>query len=120
MEKAHPDIFNILLQLMDHGTLTDNNGREADFRNIVIVMTTNAGAESLAKNSMGFTQTVKAGDEMEAIKKIFTPEFRNRLDAVISFSALSPEIIMRVEDKFHMQLEVHHTQRKFERHFTQG
>src|SRR3990170_3429456 len=100
IEKAHPDIFNILLQVMDHGTLTDNNGRKADFRNIVIVMTTNAGAESLAKNAMGFTQSVKAGDEMEAIKKMFTPEFRNRLDAVISFGSLSPEIILRVVDKF--------------------
>ena len=120
IEKAHPDIFNILLQVMDHGTLTDNNGRKADFRNIVIVMTTNAGAESLAKNSMGFTQSVKAGDEMEAIKKIFTPEFRNRLDAVISFGALSPEIIMRVVDKFLMQLEEQLTEKKVEAVFTQG
>jgi len=120
IEKAHPDIFNILLQVMDHGTLTDNNGRKADFRNIVIVMTTNAGAESLAKNSMGFTHSVKAGDEMEAIKKMFTPEFRNRLDAVISFGALSPEIIMRVVDKFLMQLEEQLTEKKVEAHFTQA
>jgi ATP-dependent Clp protease ATP-binding subunit ClpA len=105
---------------MDHGTLTDNNGRKADFRNIVIVMTTNAGAESLAKNSMGFTQSVKAGDEMEAIKKTFTPEFRNRLDAVISFGALSPEIIMRVVDKFLMQLEEQLTEKKVEAQFTQA
>ena len=120
IEKAHPDIFNILLQVMDHGTLTDNNGRKADFRNIVIVMTTNAGAESLAKNSMGFTKSVKAGDEMEAIKKMFTPEFRNRLDAVISFGALSPEIIMRVVDKFLMQLEEQLTEKKVEAQFTQA
>ena len=120
IEKAHPDIFNILLQVMDHGTLTDNNGRKADFRNIVIVMTTNAGAESLAKNSMGFTHSVKAGDEMEAIKKMFTPEFRNRLDAVISFGALSPEIILRVVDKFLMQLEEQLAEKKVEAHFTQA
>jgi ATP-dependent Clp protease ATP-binding subunit ClpA len=120
IEKAHPDIFNILLQVMDHGTLTDNNGRKADFRNIVIVMTTNAGAESLAKNSMGFTHSVKAGDEMEAIKKMFTPEFRNRLDAVISFAALDPEIILRVVDKFLMQLEEQLAEKKVEAHFTQA
>ena len=120
IEKAHPDIFNILLQVMDHGTLTDNNGRKADFRNIVIVMTTNAGSESLAKNSMGFTKSVKAGDELEAIKKMFTPEFRNRLDAVISFGALSPEIIMRVVDKFLMQLDEQLTEKKVEASFTQA
>src|ERR671938_306142 len=88
IEKAHPDIYNVLLQVMDHGTLTDNNGRKADFRNVVIVMTTNAGAESLAKNTMGFTPSRQPGDEMEAIKRMFTPEFRNRLDAIISFGAL--------------------------------
>jgi ATP-dependent Clp protease ATP-binding subunit ClpA len=120
IEKAHPDIFNILLQVMDHGTLTDNNGRKADFRNVVIVMTTNAGAESLAKNSMGFTHSVKAGDEMEAIKKMFTPEFRNRLDAVISFSALDHVIILRVVDKFLMQLEEQLSEKKVEVLFTQG
>src|SRR5258708_15953645 len=118
IEKAHPDIFNILLQVMDHGTLTDNNGRKADFRNIVIVMTTNAGAESLAKNSMGFTQSVQAGDEMEAIKKMFTPEFRNRLDAVISFSALDHDIILRVVHKFLMQLEEQLAEKKVEALFT--
>ncbi len=120
IEKAHPDIFNILLQVMDHGTLTDNNGRKADFRNIVIVMTTNAGAESLAKNSMGFTHTVKAGDEMEAIKKMFTPEFRNRLDAVISFAALDHDVIMRVVEKFLMQLDEQLTEKKVEANFTQA
>ena len=112
------DSFNILLQVMDHGTLTDNNGRKADFRNVVIVMTTNAGAESLAKNSMGFTHSVKAGDEMEAIKKTFTPEFRNRLDAVISFGALDHAIILRVVDKFLMQLEEQLAEKKVEAAFT--
>ena len=120
IEKAHPDIFNILLQVMDHGTLTDNNGRKADFRNVVIVMTTNAGAESLTKNSMGFTHSVKAGDEMEAIKKMFTPEFRNRLDAMISFGALDHDIILRVVDKFLMQLEEQLAEKKVEALFTAG
>ncbi|HEV7414448.1 MAG TPA: ATP-dependent Clp protease ATP-binding subunit ClpA, partial [Casimicrobiaceae bacterium] len=105
IEKAHPDIFNILLQVMDHGTLTDNNGRKADFRNVIIVMTTNAGADMLSKNSIGFTHNKQAGDEMESIKRMFTPEFRNRLDAVISFAALDEQIILRVVEKFLMQLE---------------
>ena len=105
IEKAHPDIFNILLQVMDHGTLTDNNGRKADFRNVIIIMTTNAGAESLQKRSIGFTDNKEAGDEMADIKRMFTPEFRNRLDATISFRALDEEIILRVVDKFLMQLE---------------
>jgi ATP-dependent Clp protease ATP-binding subunit ClpA len=119
IEKAHPDIFNILLQVMDHGTLTDNNGRKADFRNVVIIMTTNAGAESLARASMGFTQTKQAGDEMEAIKRMFTPEFRNRLDAIISFRALDHDIILRVVDKFLMQLEEQLQEKKVEPLFTQ-
>jgi ATP-dependent Clp protease ATP-binding subunit ClpA len=119
IEKAHPDIFNVLLQVMDHGTLTDNNGRKADFRNVVIVMTTNAGAESLAKNSMGFTMSRQSGDEMEAIKRMFTPEFRNRLDATISFKALDHDIIMRVVDKFLMQLEEQLQEKKVEVSFTQ-
>jgi ATP-dependent Clp protease ATP-binding subunit ClpA len=119
IEKAHPDIFNILLQVMDHGTLTDNNGRKADFRNVVIIMTTNAGAESLAKASMGFTATKQAGDEMEAIRRMFTPEFRNRLDAIISFRALDHDIILRVVDKFLMQLEEQLQEKKVEPHFTQ-
>jgi ATP-dependent Clp protease ATP-binding subunit ClpA len=118
IEKAHPDIFNVLLQVMDHGTLTDNNGRKADFRNVVIVMTTNAGAESLAKNSMGFTQNKQSGDEMEAIKRMFTPEFRNRLDAMISFKALDHEIILRVVDKFLIQLEEQLQEKKVEVSFT--
>jgi len=105
IEKAHPDIFNILLQVMDHGTLTDNNGRKADFRNVVIIMTTNAGAESLSKTSMGFTVNKQVGDELADIKRMFTPEFRNRLDATISFAPLTHEVILRVVDKFLMQLE---------------
>ena len=118
IEKAHPDIFNILLQVMDHGTLTDNNGRKADFRNVVIIMTTNAGAESLAKTSMGFTESSQAGDEIADIKRIFTPEFRNRLDAIISFSALDKDIILRVADKFLMQLEAQLHEKKVEAIFT--
>ena len=105
IEKAHPDIFNIMLQVMDHGTLTDNNGRKADFRNVVIVMTTNAGAAELSKTSMGFTAAKQSGDEMGEIKRMFTPEFRNRLDGIISFQALDRAIILRVVDKFLMQLE---------------
>jgi ATP-dependent Clp protease ATP-binding subunit ClpA len=105
IEKAHPDIFNILLQVMDHGTLTDNNGRKADFRNVIIVMTTNAGAETLQRRSIGFANAREAGDEMADIKRMFTPEFRNRLDAIISFRALDEEIILRVVDKFLMALE---------------
>jgi ATP-dependent Clp protease ATP-binding subunit ClpA len=118
IEKAHPDIFNVLLQVMDHGTLTDNNGRKADFRNVCIVMTTNAGAESLARTQMGFTPSAKLGDEMEAIKRMFTPEFRNRLDAIISFRALDHEIILRVVDKFLMQLEEQLAEKKVEAQFT--
>jgi ATP-dependent Clp protease ATP-binding subunit ClpA len=105
IEKAHPDIFNILLQVMDHGTLTDNNGRKADFRNIIIIMTTNAGAETLQRRSIGFANAREAGDEMADIKRMFTPEFRNRLDAIISFRALDEDVILRVVDKFLMQLE---------------
>ena len=118
IEKAHPDIFNILLQVMDHGTLTDNNGRKADFRNVVIIMTTNAGAESLAKTSMGFTESSQAGNEMADIKRIFTPEFRNRLDAIISFSALDKDVILRVADKFLIQLEAQLHEKKVEAIFT--
>ncbi len=118
IEKAHPDVFNILLQVMDHGTLTDNNGRKADFRNVVIVMTTNAGAEMLSKNTMGFTANKETGDEMEAIKRLFTPEFRNRLDATISFRSLDHDIIMRVVDKFLIQLEEQLHEKKVEATFT--
>ena len=120
IEKAHPDIFNILLQVMDHGTLTDNNGRKADFRNVVIIMTTNAGAESLTKTSMGFTPGKSQGDELQDIKRMFTPEFRNRLDATISFAPLSSEVILRVVDKFLMQLEDQLHEKKVEASFTQA
>jgi len=118
IEKAHPDIFNILLQVMDHGTLTDNNGRKSDFRNVVIIMTTNAGAEALNKSSMGFTKTSSVGDEMMDIKKMFTPEFRNRLDAIVSFASLSKEVILRVVDKFLMQLEEQLHEKKVDPLFT--
>jgi len=118
IEKAHPDIYNILLQVMDHGTLTDNNGRKADFRNVTIIMTTNAGAESLSKTTMGFTQGKQVGDEMAEIKRLFSPEFRNRLDATVSFAPLSQEIIMRVVDKFLMQLEDQLHEKKVEASFS--
>ncbi len=114
IEKAHPDIFNILLQVMDHGTLTDNNGRKADFRNVVIIMTTNAGAEALNKTGIGFSRSRTTGDEMAEIKRMFTPEFRNRLDAIISFAALDQDIILRVVDKFLMQLEEQLHEKKVE------
>ena len=118
IEKAHPDIYNILLQVMDHGTLTDNNGRKTDFRNAVIIMTTNAGQESIQKTSMGFTNVKTAGDEMVEIKRLFTPEFRNRLDATISFKALDHDIILRVVDKFLIQLEEQLHEKKVEATFT--
>jgi len=118
IEKAHPDIYNILLQVMDHGTLTDNNGRKADFRNVTIIMTTNAGAESLSKTTIGFTQGKQVGDEMAEIKRLFSPEFRNRLDATVSFAPLSQEIIMRVVDKFLMQLEDQLHEKKVEASFS--
>jgi ATP-dependent Clp protease ATP-binding subunit ClpA len=118
IEKAHPDIFNIMLQVMDHGTLTDNNGRKADFRNVVIIMTTNAGAESLTKSSMGFTSDKRAGDELAEIKKMFTPEFRNRIDAIVSFAPLDESIILRVVDKFLMQLEAQLQEKRVDATFT--
>ncbi len=118
IEKAHPDIYNILLQVMDHGTLTDNNGRKTDFRNVVIVMTTNAGAEMLQKGNIGFSSSREAGDEMAEIKRMFSPEFRNRLDATISFAALDHEVILRVVDKFLMQLEAQLHEKKVEAVFT--
>ena len=120
IEKAHPDVFNVLLQVMDHGTLTDNNGRKADFRSVIIVMTTNAGAESLNKSSIGFTNSKEAGDEMADIKRLFTPEFRNRLDATVSFKSLDEEIILRVVDKFLLQLEGQLAEKKVEVTFTDG
>jgi ATP-dependent Clp protease ATP-binding subunit ClpA len=118
IEKAHPDVFNVLLQVMDHGTLTDNNGRKADFRNVIIVMTTNAGAETMNKSTIGFTNARESGDELADIKRMFTPEFRNRLDAVVSFRALNEEIILRVVDKFLLQLEGQLAEKKVEVTFT--
>jgi len=118
IEKAHPDIFNILLQVMDHGTLTDNNGRKADFRNVIIIMTTNAGAADLQRRSIGFSDSRQAGDEMVEIKRMFTPEFRNRLDSIISFRALDEDIILRVVDKFLIQLEEQLHEKKVEAIFT--
>ncbi len=119
IEKAHPDIFNILLQVMDHGALTDNNGRKADFRNVIIIMTTNAGAETMNKATIGFTTAREQGDEMADIKRMFTPEFRNRLDATISFRSLDEEIILRVVDKFLMQLEEQLHEKKVDAIFTE-
>ncbi len=105
IEKAHPDLFNILLQIMDHGKLTDHNGKKIDFRNVILIMTTNAGAADMAKSGIGFGRQVRVGEDEDAIKRMFTPEFRNRLDAVIPFAALTPEIVGRVVEKFVMQLE---------------
>ncbi|ANH66543.1 ATP-dependent Clp protease ATP-binding subunit ClpA [Mitsuaria sp. 7] len=114
IEKAHPDVFNVLLQVMDHGTLTDNNGRKADFRNVIIIMTTNAGAEAMNKSTIGFTTKREQGDEMADIKRLFTPEFRNRLDAIVNFGALNEDIILRVVDKFLLQLESQLAEKKVE------
>ncbi|MGE0848909.1 MAG: ATP-dependent Clp protease ATP-binding subunit ClpA [Hyphomicrobiaceae bacterium] len=105
IEKAHPDLFNILLQVMDHGKLTDHNGKQVDFRNVILIMTTNAGASDLARAPMGFGRSKREGDDTEAINRMFTPEFRNRLDAVVTFAGLPPEIIMKVVEKFVFQLE---------------
>jgi len=118
IEKAHPAIFNVLLQVMDHGTLTDNNGRKADFRNVIIVMTTNAGAETMNKAAIGFTNPRESGDEMADIKRLFTPEFRNRLDAMVSFKALDENVILRVVDKFLLQLETQLAEKKVDVTFT--
>ena len=118
IEKAHPDVFNVLLQVMDHGTLTDNNGRKADFRNVIVIMTTNAGAETLQKASIGFTNPRELGDEMADIKRQFTPEFRNRLDAIVGFKALDEDVILRVVDKFLLQLEGQLGEKKVEVTFT--
>ena len=118
IEKAHPDIFNVLLQVMDHGTLTDNNGRKADFRNVVIIMTTNAGAADLARGTIGFATEKAAGDEMGEIKRLFTPEFRNRLDATVSFASLDHEVILRVVDKFLLELEAQLHEKKVDASFS--
>jgi ATP-dependent Clp protease ATP-binding subunit ClpA len=105
IEKAHPDLFNVLLQVMDHGKLTDHNGKKVDFRNVVLIMTTNAGAADMAKPAIGFERSERLGDDDEAIKRMFTPEFRNRLDSVIGFSGLPPEVVSLVVDKFVIELE---------------
>ena len=112
IEKAHPDLFNILLQVMDHGKLTDNNGKAVDFRNVVLIMTTNAGAQDMARSAMGFTRTVREGDDTEAITKMFTPEFRNRLDAVVSFGHLPAAVVRKVVEKFILQLEAQLSERQ--------
>jgi len=106
IEKAHPEVFNLLLQVMDHGTLTDNNGRKADFRNVVLIMTTNAGAEQMSRRSIGFSHQDHSTDGMEAVRKLFTPEFRNRLDGIIQFGALDPQVIEHVVDKFIVELQM--------------
>jgi len=118
IEKAHPDVFNILLQVMDNGNLTDSNGRKTDFRNVTIIMTTNAGAETLSKSTFGFTDHREIGDEQIEIKKIFTPEFRNRLDAIVSFAPLDNQIILKVVDKFLIQLENQLHDKKVDATFT--
>ena len=105
IEKAHPEVFNLLLQVMDHGTLTDNNGRKADFRNVILVMTTNAGAESISRRTIGFTSQDHSTDGMEAINKMFTPEFRNRLDSIVQFKPLGEDVILTVVDKFLTELQ---------------
>lgn len=114
IEKAHPDVFNILLQVMDHGTLTDNNGRKADFRNVVVVMTTNAGVQETQRRSIGFAEQDNSTDAMSEIKKAFSPEFRNRLDGIIWFNALTPEIITQVVDKFIVELQVQLDERVYQ------
>ena len=114
IEKAHPDLFNILLQIMDHGKLTDHNGKSVDFRNVVLIMTTNAGAADLAKPAIGFERTERLGDDEEAIKRMFTPEFRNRLDSVIGFLGLGPEVVAQVVEKFVLELEVQLADRNVE------
>ena len=105
IEKAHPEVFNLLLQVMDHGTLTDNNGRKADFRNVVLIMTTNAGAQEMNRSSIGFSEQDNSTDGMEVIKRMFTPEFRNRLDAIVQFSPLNIQVVKTVVDKFLTELQ---------------
>jgi ATP-dependent Clp protease ATP-binding subunit ClpA len=120
IEKAHPDLFNILLQVMDHGKLTDHNGKQVDFRNVILIMTTNAGASDLAKNAIGFAREGREGEDEDAIKRLFTPEFRNRLDAIIPFANLTPDIVGRVVDKFVMQLEAQLADRNVTIELTDG
>jgi ATP-dependent Clp protease ATP-binding subunit ClpA len=111
IEKAHPDLYNILLQVMDHGKLTDNNGKKVDFRNTILIMTTNAGAADMAKSAFGFTRTKREGDDLEAINRLFSPEFRNRLDSIVSFGHLPTEVVSQVVDKFIMQLDAQLSER---------
>jgi ATP-dependent Clp protease ATP-binding subunit ClpA len=106
IEKAHPDLFNILLQIMDNGRLTDHHGKSVDFRNVILIMTTNAGASDMAREAVGFGAMTREGEDEEAIKRMFTPEFRNRLDATVPFGYLPPEVVSRVVDKFVLQLEL--------------
>jgi len=120
IEKAHPDLFNILLQVMDHGKLTDHNGKNVDFRNVILIMTTNAGAADMAKPAIGFERTQREGEDEEAIKRMFSPEFRNRLDSIIPFAGLSPEIVAQVVDKFVMQLEAQLADRNVTIETTEG
>ena len=120
IEKAHPDLFNILLQVMDHGKLTDNNGKSVDFRNVILIMTSNAGAQELSKSAIGFNRTHNEGADVEAIEKIFTPEFRNRLDAIIPFAPLGQDVIRLVVDKFIMQLEAQLADRNVEIELTES
>jgi ATP-dependent Clp protease ATP-binding subunit ClpA len=119
IEKAHPDIHNILLQVMDNGFLTDSNGRKVDFRNVTLIMTTNVGADSLSKSSFGFTNSKEKGDEKIDIQKAFSPEFRNRIDAIVSFAPLEHKVILKIVDKFLMQLENQLHDKKVEVEFTQ-
>jgi len=112
IEKAHPDLFNILLQVMDHATLTDNNGRKADFRNVILIMTTNAGAQEMAAAAIGFGGRSNADKGPKAIERLFTPEFRNRLDATVSFHSLPPDIVERIVDKFVMELDAQLNEKK--------
>lgn len=112
IEKAHPDLFNVLLQVMDYGKLTDSNGRKIDFSNVVLIMTTNAGAADMSKPAVGFVREEREGEDKEAIERLFTPEFRNRLDAIIPFERLNPEIMGRVADKFISQLEAMLTEKR--------
>ena len=112
MEKAHPDVFNLMLQVMDHGTLTDTNGRQTDFRNVIMIMTTNAGADRISRSSVGFTTQDHTSDALEVIKRTFSPEFRNRLDAIIEFAPLSMETVMNVVDKFLVELQTQLDEKK--------
>jgi ATP-dependent Clp protease ATP-binding subunit ClpA len=112
MEKAHPDVFNLMLQVMDHGTLTDTNGRQTDFRNVILIMTTNAGADRISRASIGFTQQDHRSDAMEVIKRMFSPEFRNRLDAIIEFNPLDEKTILNVVDKFLVELQTQLDEKK--------